>query len=83
MERRRPLDDAEAAREVEGQVEELDASYYPHDVPKTGLRKIPFSRELWVDRDDFMEDPPKKFLKSSNQIKLSHIGKMALYLSYK
>jgi glutaminyl-tRNA synthetase len=45
----------------EGQVEELDASYYPHDVPKTGLRKIPFSRELWVDRDDFMEDPPKKF----------------------
>jgi glutaminyl-tRNA synthetase len=45
----------------EGQVEELDASYYPHDVPKTGSRKIPFSRELWVDRDDFMEDPPKKF----------------------
>jgi len=45
----------------EGQVEELDASYYPHDVPKTGSRKIPFSRELWVERDDFMEDPPKKF----------------------
>jgi glutaminyl-tRNA synthetase len=47
----------------EGQVEELDASYYPHDVPKTGSRKVPFSRELWIDRDDFMEDPPKKFFR--------------------
>jgi glutaminyl-tRNA synthetase len=45
----------------EGQIEELDASYYPHDVPKTGSRKVPFSRELYVERDDFMEDPPKKF----------------------
>ncbi|MES2524623.1 MAG: glutamine--tRNA ligase/YqeY domain fusion protein [Gemmatimonadota bacterium] len=49
----------------EGQVEELDASYYPHDVPKTGSRKVPFSRELWVDRDDFMEDAPKKFYRLS------------------
>lgn len=47
----------------EGQVEELDASYYPHDVPKTGSRKIPFSRELYIERDDFMEDPPKKFFR--------------------
>jgi glutaminyl-tRNA synthetase len=45
----------------EGQVEELDASYYPHDVPKTGSRKVPFSRELYIERDDFMEDAPKKF----------------------
>jgi glutaminyl-tRNA synthetase len=45
----------------EGQIEELDASYYPHDVPKTGSRKVPFSRELYIERDDFMEDPPKKF----------------------
>ena len=45
----------------EGQVEELDASYYPHDVPKTGSRKVPFSRELYIERDDFMEEPPKKF----------------------
>ncbi|MFN8581092.1 MAG: glutamine--tRNA ligase/YqeY domain fusion protein [Gemmatimonadaceae bacterium] len=45
----------------EGQVEHLDASYYPHDVPKTGSRQVPFSRELWIERDDFMEDPPKKF----------------------
>jgi glutaminyl-tRNA synthetase len=47
----------------EDQVEELDASYYPHDVPKTGSRKVPFSRELYVERDDFMEDPPKKFFR--------------------
>ena len=45
----------------EGQVEELEAQDYPHDVPKTGSRLVPFSRELYVDRDDFMEDPPKKF----------------------
>ncbi len=45
----------------EGQVDELDASYYPHDVPLTGSRKVPFSRELYIERDDFMEDPPKKF----------------------
>ena len=45
----------------EDQVEELDASYYPHDVPLTGSRKVPFSRELWIERDDFMENPPKKF----------------------
>jgi len=47
----------------EGQVEWLDASYYPHDVPLTGTRKLPFSRELYIDRDDFMEDPPKKFFR--------------------
>jgi glutaminyl-tRNA synthetase len=45
----------------EGQVEELEAQDYPHDVPKTGTRTVPFTRELYVDRDDFMEDPPKKF----------------------
>jgi glutaminyl-tRNA synthetase len=47
----------------DGQVEELDASYYPHDVPLTGSRKVPFSRELYIERDDFMEDPPKKFFR--------------------
>ena len=45
----------------DGQVEELTAQNYPHDVPKTGTRSVPFSREIWVDRDDFMEEPPKKF----------------------
>jgi glutaminyl-tRNA synthetase len=47
----------------EGEVEWLDASYYPHDVPLTGSRKVPFARELYIDRDDFMEDPPKKFFR--------------------
>jgi glutaminyl-tRNA synthetase len=47
----------------EGQVEELEAPYYPHDVPLTGSRKVPFSRELYIERDDFMEDPPKKFFR--------------------
>ncbi len=42
-------------------VEDLDAPSFPNDVPKTGSRSMPFSRELFVDRDDFMEDPPKKF----------------------
>ena len=46
-----------------GQSEELEASYYPHDVPKTGSRLVPFSRELYIDRNDFMEDPPKKFFR--------------------
>ena len=47
----------------EGEVEYLEASYYPYDVPKTGSRLVPFSRELYVDRDDFMENPPKKFFR--------------------
>ncbi|HJR66139.1 MAG TPA: glutamine--tRNA ligase/YqeY domain fusion protein [Gemmatimonadaceae bacterium] len=47
----------------EGQVEQLDAPYYPHDVPKTGSRPVPFSRELYIERDDFMESPPKKFFR--------------------
>ena len=49
----------------EGQVEQLEAQDYPHDVPKTGSRSVPFSRELYVERDDFMEDPPKKFYRLS------------------
>jgi glutaminyl-tRNA synthetase len=47
----------------DGQVEQLEASYYPHDVPLTGSRQVPFSRELYIERDDFMEDPPKKFFR--------------------
>ena len=48
-----------------GQVEELEASRYPHDVPKTGSRMVPFSREIYVERDDFMEEAPKKFFRLS------------------
>ncbi len=46
----------------EGQVEELDAINNPGD-PDAGTRKVPFSRELYIERDDFMEDPPKKFFR--------------------
>jgi glutaminyl-tRNA synthetase len=44
----------------EGQVEELDAVNNPED-PSAGSRKVRFSRELWIEREDFMESPPKKF----------------------
>ena len=47
----------------EEQVEEIDAPYYPYDVPKEGSRTVPFARELYIERDDFMEDPPKKFFR--------------------
>jgi glutaminyl-tRNA synthetase len=46
----------------EGQVEALDAVNNPEDAT-TGSRRIPFRRELYVERDDFMEDPPKKFFR--------------------
>ncbi|HKU60827.1 MAG TPA: glutamine--tRNA ligase/YqeY domain fusion protein [Gemmatimonadales bacterium] len=45
--------------------ETFDAPLYPHDVPKTGSRPVPFGRELWIERDDFMEDAPKKFYRLS------------------
>jgi glutaminyl-tRNA synthetase len=45
----------------EDQVEELEAPFYPHDVPKEGGRKVPFSRTLYIERDDFAEEPPKGF----------------------
>ncbi|HEU4558307.1 MAG TPA: glutamine--tRNA ligase/YqeY domain fusion protein [Longimicrobium sp.] len=49
----------------EGETEELDAPYWPHDVPNEGSRPLPFSRELFIDRDDFMENPPKGFFRLS------------------
>jgi glutaminyl-tRNA synthetase len=49
----------------EDEVDQLDASYYPHDVPLTGSRTLPFSRTLYIERDDFMEDPPRKFFRLS------------------
>ena len=48
----------------DGKVEELEAVNHPDD-PEAGKRKIPFSRELWIERDDFMENPPKKFFRLS------------------
>src|SRR5829696_1970172 len=48
----------------EGQSEELEAVNHPDD-PSAGTRKIRFGRELFVERDDFMENPPKKFFRLS------------------
>ena len=46
----------------EGEMEELDAVNNPED-EAAGSRKVPFSRELYIEREDFMEDPPKKFFR--------------------
>jgi glutaminyl-tRNA synthetase len=43
----------------ENETEWIDAPYYPRDVPLEGSRPLPFSRVLYIDRDDFSEDPPK------------------------
>jgi len=54
--------------------EEIDASYYPHDVPKEGSRKIPFSKEIYIERDDFTENPPKGYyrLTPEQPVRLKH-----------
>ncbi|MGZ8394637.1 MAG: glutamine--tRNA ligase/YqeY domain fusion protein [Nitrospira sp.] len=46
----------------EGQVEQLDAVNNPED-PSAGTRQVPFSRTLYIDQDDFKEDPPKQFFR--------------------
>ena len=46
----------------QGQEEELDAVNNPED-PSAGTRKVRFSREIYIDRDDFREDPPKKYFR--------------------
>jgi len=45
-----------------GQVEEMDVVNNPED-PSAGTRRVPFTRELWIERDDFMEEPPAKFFR--------------------
>ncbi len=57
----------------EGQVEELDAVNHPDD-PAAGTRKIKFGRELYIEQDDFMENPPKKFFRLSpgNEVRLRY-----------
>ena len=46
----------------EGRSEQLEAANHPDD-PSRGTRRIPFGRELYIERDDFMENPPKKFFR--------------------
>ncbi|MDP6570954.1 MAG: glutamine--tRNA ligase/YqeY domain fusion protein [Candidatus Marinimicrobia bacterium] len=57
----------------EGQVEELDAENNPED-ENAGARKIPFSREIYIEKSDFMEDAPKKFFRLSlgREVRLKH-----------
>src|SRR5215471_7551708 len=56
-----------------GQVEELDAVNNPED-PSMGMRKISFSRELYIEQDDFREEPPKGFfrLSSGREVRLRY-----------
>jgi glutaminyl-tRNA synthetase len=57
----------------EGQTEQLDAVNHPDDLA-AGSRKITFSRELYIEQDDFMENPPKKFFRLSpgNEVRLRY-----------
>ena len=48
----------------EGQTEEMEATNNPED-PGAGTRKVPFSRELWIEQDDFRETPPPKYFRLS------------------
>ena len=57
----------------EDRVEQLDAVNNPED-PASGTRKVPFRRELFIDRDDFMETPPPKYfrLKPGGEVRLKY-----------
>ncbi|MCL7926181.1 MAG: glutamine--tRNA ligase, partial [marine benthic group bacterium] len=52
----------------------IDAPSFPRDVDKEGSRRMPFSRELWIERADFMEEPPRKFhrLAPGREVRLRH-----------
>ncbi|MDX1545405.1 MAG: glutamine--tRNA ligase/YqeY domain fusion protein [Rhodothermales bacterium] len=54
--------------------ETLDADYWPHDVPKEGTRPVPFSRTLYIERDDFREEPPARYkrLAPGRSVRLRH-----------
>ncbi len=58
----------------EADEEWIDAPSFPRDVDKEGSRRMPFSRELWIERADFMEDPPRKFhrLAPGREVRLRH-----------
>src|SRR5512139_337172 len=46
-----------------GKVEWLDAPYWPRDIPKEGARRLPLSREIFIERSDFREDPPPDWMR--------------------
>jgi glutaminyl-tRNA synthetase len=57
----------------EGQVEWLDAEINPEN-PEMGTRQIPFSKEIYIEQEDFMEDPPNKYFRlfPGNEVRLKH-----------
>lgn len=57
----------------DGQVEEMDAINNPED-PSAGSRKVPFSKVIFIEKDDFREDPPKKYFRLSpgNEVRLRY-----------
>ena len=57
----------------EGEIEMLDAEINPEN-PEMGMRKIPFGREIYIEQEDFMEDPPKKYFRlfPGNEVRLKH-----------
>ncbi len=57
----------------EDQVEMLDAEINPEN-PEMGMRQIPFSREIYIEQDDFMENPPSKYFRlfPGNEVRLKH-----------
>jgi len=57
----------------EGQVEMLDAEINPENL-EMGIRQIPFSREIYIEQDDFMENPPSKYFRlfPGNEVRLKH-----------
>jgi len=59
----------------EGKIEEVEATNNPED-PSAGTRRISFGRELYIERDDFMENPPKKFfrLAPGQEVRLKYVG---------
>jgi glutaminyl-tRNA synthetase len=56
-----------------GQTESCQAPRNPHD-PSAGMREFPFTRELWIERDDFREEPPKKYFRlfPGNTVRLKY-----------
>ncbi len=47
----------------EGQVEEFEAPYFPDDPPRMGSRMVPFSKVVYIEQEDFLEEPPPKFFR--------------------
>lgn len=58
----------------EGHVEWIDAALWPHDVPNEGSRRLPLTREIFIERDDFALEPPKgwKRLCPGDEVRLRH-----------